>query len=103
MRVTFLGVVVAVGEGQYSMYVFKNLDEEDNSLLRYFTVTLLPNWECKKLQLGDIGYTECEYVNAGEEYFKSNTGTKDTYNYTACYLLHFIEKQEGLTIKEFNF
>ena len=43
MRATFLGEVVAVQPGQYKMYVFKNLDESDNSLLRYFTVTQPPN------------------------------------------------------------
>lgn len=43
MRTTFLGEIVAVQPGQYKMYVFKNLDEKDNSLLRYFTVTQLPN------------------------------------------------------------
>ena len=43
MRTTYYGEVVAIQEGQYTLYVFKNLDEQNNSLLRYITVTKLPN------------------------------------------------------------
>ena len=43
MRTTFKGEIVAIQPGQYTLYVFKNLDEPNNSLLRYFTVTKLPN------------------------------------------------------------
>ena len=43
MRATYLGEVVAIQPGQYTVYVFKNLDENNNSLFRYFTVTKLPN------------------------------------------------------------
>lgn len=103
MRTTYLGEVVAIQPGQYTVYVFKNLDEKENSLLRYITVTLLPNWNCKKPDLGEIGYIECEYVNAGDQYYQVSTGNKETYNYTVCYLINFIEKQQEITTKEFNF
>lgn len=43
MRATYYGRLVAIQPGQYTLYVFKNLDEPDNSLLRYITVTKLPN------------------------------------------------------------
>ena len=43
MRTTFLGEVVATQPGQYTLYVFKNLDEKESSLFRYFTVTQPPN------------------------------------------------------------
>lgn len=103
MRTTLLGTVVAIQPGQYTNYVFKNLDERPNSLLRYFTVTRPPNWNCKNLQIGDTGYVECEYVNAGDVYYKVSTGNKEQYNYTVCYLINFIEKQEEIKQKEFNF
>ena len=89
--------------GQYTVYVFKNLDETDNSLLRYITVTKLPNWNCKSLEIGSTGYIECEYVNAGDSYYETATGNVQKYNYTVCYLINFIEKQEDLTTKEFEF
>lgn len=103
MRATYLGEVVAIQPGQYTVYVFKNLDENNNSLFRYFTVTKLPNWNCKNLQIGDIGYVECDYVNAGDSYYQTSTGETSTYNYTVCYLINFIEKQQTITTKEFNF
>lgn len=103
MRATYLGEVVAIQPGQYTVYVFKNLDENNNSLFRYFTVTKLPNWNCKNLQIGDIGYVECDYVNAGDSYYQTSTGETSIYNYTVCYLINFIEKQQTITTKEFNF
>ena len=103
MRTTFYGEIVAMQSGQYSVYVIKNLDEPNNSLLRYITVTKLPNWNCKDLQIQDTGYFECEYVNAGETYFKASTGNTEQYNYTVCYLINFIEKQEQIKSKDFKF
>lgn len=103
MRTTYYGEVVAIQPGQYTLYVFKNLDENENSLLRYITVTKLPNWNCRNLSIGDKGYIECDYVNAGDPYFQVSTGQQSTYNYTVCYLINFIYKQEEVKQKEFNF
>ena len=103
MRTTYFGEVVAIQPGQYTVYVFKNLDEPKNSLLRYISTTVLPNWNCEKLSIGDTGYFECEYVNAGDPYFKVSTGNMETYNYTVCYLINFIKKQTINNTKEFNF
>ena len=103
MRVTFNGEVVATRPGQYTMYVFKKLDECDNSMLRYFTVTQLPNWNLPTLSIGDYGFVECDYVNAGDEYYQVSTGNTETYNYTVCYMLNFIEQQPKITNKDFKF
>ena len=35
---------------------------------------------------------ECEYVNAGDEYYQRNTGVKEMYRYTQCYFLNFIKE-----------
>lgn len=43
MRITIRGKLVAVYEELYTNYVFKNLDEPDNSLMRYVTLTQCPN------------------------------------------------------------
>lgn len=43
MKVTIKGKLVAKLDEQYSTMVFQNLDEPNNSLLRYITVTKLPN------------------------------------------------------------
>ena len=103
MRTTFLGQVVATQPGQYKMYVFKNLDENDNSLLRYFTVTQPPNWNVEDLDIGDTGFVECDYVNAGDKYYQVSTREMQTYNYTVCYLLNFIKQKPKITNKDFKF
>ena len=103
MRTTYYGKLVAIQPGQYTLYVFKNLDEPDNSLLRYITVTKLPNWNLPNISIGDEGYIECDYVNARDVYFHTSTGKQEIYNYTVCYLINFIYKQEEIKEKEFNF
>lgn len=43
MRITIRGRVVAIKEELYTSYVFRNFDEQDNSLMRYVTVVKCPN------------------------------------------------------------
>lgn len=40
---TILGKLVAKQDGVYKNYVFQNLDQADNSLFKYTTVTICPN------------------------------------------------------------
>jgi len=94
MKVTFRGKLVARLDEQYTTMVFQNLDEPNNSLLRYVTVTRLPNWTGVDPQINDIGFLECEYVNAGEEYYQRNTGNKEQYRYTQCYFISFIKEPD---------
>ena len=51
----------------YITYVFKYLDEDD--VKRYHDKVLIctryPNWDCKDLKRGDVGYVEIEIVRAG--------------------------------------
>ncbi len=94
MKVTFHGKLVASREELYTLYVFQNLDEPNNSLMRYITVTRPPNWSNANPDIGDIGYIECEYVDAGDEYYKRDSGNKETYKYTQCYFLNFIKDKD---------
>ena len=103
MRITIRGKLVAVQEELYTNYVFKNLDEADNSIMRYVTLTQCPNWLGTKPTIGDIGFVEYEYVEAGDSYFCKESGNKLQYNYTACYFLSFIKDIEKVTNKEFKF
>lgn len=43
MKETIKAKLVAIQSGVYTNYVFKNLDELENSELRYITVTRCPN------------------------------------------------------------
>ena len=98
MKTTIRGKLVAKLDEQYTTMVFQNLDEPNNSLLRYVTVTKLPNWTGTVPSIGDTGFLECEYVNAGDEYYQRNTGVKETYKYTQCYFLNFIKELDKESI-----
>jgi hypothetical protein len=103
MKVTIRGKLVAKLDEQYTTMVFQNLDEPNNSLLRYITVTKLPNWTGVNPEIGDIGFIECEYVNAGDEYYQRNTGNKEMYKYTQCYFLNFIKEQKEIVNNNYKF
>lgn len=103
MKTTFKVQLVAVSDEQYKSYVFKNLDELENSFLRYITAVRCPNWEGYFPQIGDIGYVLCEYVEAGENYFNRSSGETSQYNYSNCYFLNFVKDTEKITNKEFKF
>lgn len=95
--------MVAKQDDFYTLLVFQNLDERENSLLRYVTTTLLPNWSGKIPEIGDTGFLSCEYVDAGEEYYQRSTGNKEQYKYTSCYFLNFIKEQEKQQITDYKF
>ena len=103
MRITIRGRVVAIKDELYTSYVFRNFDEQDNSLMRYVTVVKCPNWMGTSPQLNDVGYVEYEYVEAGDTYFDRNSGNSSIYNYTSCYFINFIKENEKIECKEFKF
>ena len=96
MRTTFHGKLVASRDDFYTLYVFQNLDEPNNSLMRYITVTKPPNWSGRLPEDGDVGFVECEDVDAGDEYYKRDSGNKETYKYTQCYFLNFIKDKDKI-------
>ena len=79
--------LVAIKEGQYTIYVFK---EED----KYVMCTKLPNWQTPDIVVGDKGYLSYVEVSAGEEYYNPSTETRHTYNYSNVYFENFILKQK---------
>lgn len=103
MKTIVHGKLVAKQEEQYTTLVFQNLDESNNSLLRYITTVKLPNWNVKTPNLGDIGFVECEYVNAGDEYIQRNTGNKEIYKYTQCYFLNWTEENKKIENNSYKF
>ena len=103
VRTTFKVELVAISDEQYKSYVFKNLDENNDSFMRYITTVRCPNWEGYCPIIGDVGYIQCEYVEAGEGYFNRASGSTSQYNYTNCYFINFIKEQEQIINKEFKF
>lgn len=103
MRTTLHVKMVAKQDDFYPLMVFENLDEKRDSLLKYITVTVLPNWYGKVPEIGDVGFLSCEYVDAGEEYYQRSTGNKEQYKYTSCYFLNFIEQKEKQQTTDYKF
>ena len=100
---TILGKLVAKQDDVYKNYVFQNLDQADNSLFKYTTVTICPNWQYNEnIKIGDIGFVEYDLVEAGEEYFKRDCGETRQYNFSTYYFINFIPKKEEIN-KELNF
>lgn len=105
MKTTIRAKLVAVQDGSYTNYVFKNLEEDETSKYRYVTTTKCPNWQYNnKIQIGDVGFLEYEFAEAGESYFDLSSNTTQQYKYTACYFMNFIkENNKDDNVKEFNF
>lgn len=77
-------------EFDYTTYVFKRL-EECTDLDKYIMCIRYPNWNCKKLQLGDIGYVHCEEIRAGIDKWFNGTDMIP-YNYNTVQFIRFIYK-----------
>lgn len=103
MRITILGKLVAIQEGQYRQIVIQNLDEQENSWTRYVTMTICPNWQGNIPKLGDTGFFEFEEVQGGQHFFRVTTREFDQYKYNGCYFLNFIEQKEQIINKDFKF
>lgn len=87
----------------YTNYVFQNLEMQEISIYRYVTVTKCPNWQfSNKIKIGDIGFLEYEYAEAGEEYFDRTSNSKKQYSYTSNYFMNFIKETRDEQ-KEYNF
>ena len=103
-RFTVYCELVAKQDGQYVQYVFKNLDEPQDSWDRYIMVTRCPNWQCsEEMNIGKVGYLTFEPVDAGNSYFNANTGTNEQYKHTAYYFIDFVEEKTEINIKDFKF
>ena len=104
MKTTIKAELVAVQDDLYTNYVFKNLDELDKSVFRYITVTRCPNWQSiGTIRIGDVGYLEYEFAEAGQDYYDKTSGSTQQYKYTAYYFMNFIKQKQEINNKEYNF
>lgn len=83
--------LLAVREGVYTLYVFK--DSINNT---FIMCTRLPNWQIPDVTIGDEGFLQYQTVKAGEEYFDVTTGEKNTFKYTNVYFINFVKKSEDI-------
>lgn len=77
----------------YITYVFKLLDEADKEVWKYkhITCTRYPNWQCKQLKIGDIGFIEINIVKAGVDTWYDGIN-QIPYKHNANQFIKFIDK-----------
>lgn len=74
----------------YVQYIFENL-EEKSIWSKYIWCVRFPNWQCRDIQIDDIGYLTYEMHNAGVD--KWYDGDKFIpYKYSGYQFLNFIDK-----------
>lgn len=76
----------------YITYVFKNLEDNIPSRLKYIMCVRYPNWNSKNLKLGDKGYLHYEEVRAGIDKWY-NGKEMVPYKYDAVQFIKFIPLQ----------
>lgn len=91
VEVVLPATLLAIREGKYTMYVFKNAETGE-----FIMCTKLPNWNTPEIFVGDSGFLQAEIVKAGEEYFDVNTLNKNTYLYSNIYFKNFIHKTDAV-------
>lgn len=102
---TIKGQIVAIQPGHYTVYIVEDLDRESNDEFKYISCTKTPNWNySEEIRVGDKGYLQCEFVDAGMSKFYSNEKQEFTaYKYTNCYFINFVKMRDEVSEKEFKF
>jgi len=98
--------LVAVQEGQYTTYVFSDMNQSVSSPDKYIMCTKLPNWQYSAtINIGDIGYLQYEYVEAGSLYYHPESNTSIPYKYSNFYFMNFLKEvtSEDTTNKDYKF
>ena len=87
-------VAKTTDDQDYTTYVFKCLEDYMIKKTPYIMCTKFPNWESRKIKIGEIGYLECIEIRAGiDKWFNG----KDVipYNYNNVQFLKFVQKPEN--------
>lgn len=74
----------------YTTYVFRNL-EDCAASSKYIMCIRYPNWDHKKLRIGDEGYVHCEEIRAGVDKWY-NGKEMVPYNYNSVQFIKFVYK-----------
>lgn len=85
--------LLAIRSGNYSTYVFKVSDSE------FVMCTRLPNWQVPEIEIGAKGFLQFQIVSSGDTYI-SPDGNKETYKYSNCYFINFVNKSDIIKSNE---
>lgn len=86
--------LLAVREGTYTNYVFKNLDDNE-----YIMCTRLPNWAVPDVKIGDKGFLQYQIVKAGDVYI-TPIGEEIAYKYSNIYFINFVIETDNINKQE---
>lgn len=76
----------------YTTYVFENLENAPFGH-KYLMLTRWPNWQCRNVDIGEIGYVTYQEVIAGKDTWWN--GTKDVpFNYSNLIFIKFIKENK---------
>lgn len=82
----------------YITYVFECLEPEIKIESKYIMCTRFPNWDHRKIEIGEIGFLSFFEIKAGiSMWFDGNKMIP--YNYNNIQFIKFIEKQEEQSYK----
>ena len=74
----------------YLTYVFKCLDEEVAKMSPYILCTRYPNWQHRKIDIGEEGFLQFREVRAGIDTWYDGD-TMIPYKYDAVQFIKFVE------------
>ena len=82
--------LVALRKGNYTVYVFENLDAS-NEINRYLMCTRCPNWSGDDLEISQEGFLKYKFVNCGKDtWYNAETCEHCFYKYSANYFIDFV-------------
>jgi hypothetical protein len=75
----------------YTSLVFENLSTKDSDL-QYIFSTMFPRWNQSYMEVGDIGFVNVKYVEAGiDSWFDGTDFVK--YKYSGVHFIKFIKEK----------
>lgn len=92
---TILAQLVAstVDSFGYTTYVFKCLEEDIAAITRYVMCTRYPNWNHRRINIGETGFLTFEEIRAGVDKWY-NGKEMIPYKYDAIQFLKFVDNPE---------
>lgn len=84
-------VLSCISDCGYKTYAFQDLDFKGfGGGKKYYTATLLPNWNIPNINIGDIGYIQIIIIKAGEEWYNKYEDKYVKFKYDGIYINKFI-------------
>lgn len=104
---TIEAALVAKRSGEYTKYIFKSnykkTDKEGRITDEFISVVKPPNWRGQEVDVGQNGFLQYKFAQAGDTWFNKETGGWEHYGYTANYFIDFVPMThviEGTVVKE---